>query len=105
MTSSNEEDTKDVTKEAVEEEPKDEFAEAADRSVIEKKLRKKKPLPDVKFLLQHGDPDAGPQSAAQTAALFFSLFVTFVVSLIVWHFLFLKDAGPGQKKNWGKDEM
>lgn len=67
------------------------------KSTIELKLREKKPLPDVKYLLQHGDPDAPPQSAKETFILFGSLFVCFVLSFIAWHFLFLQDAEPGKK--------
>jgi hypothetical protein len=37
--------------------------------------------------------------------LFGGLLIVFVGSLIAWHFLFLKDSGPGQAKNWGRDEM
>lgn len=67
------------------------------KSTIELKLREKKPLPDVKYLLQYGDPDAPPQSAKETFILFGSLFVCFVLSFFAWHFLFLKDAEPGKK--------
>lgn len=75
-------------------------------STIERKLREKKPLPDVKYLLEHGDPDSPPPTLKETMTFMLALLVTFVLSLIMWHFLFLKDAGPGEKKNWsGRDEM
>ncbi len=42
---------------------------------------------------------------AYFASFMAALFITFVGSLIVWHFLFLKDAGPGQKKDWSNIEL
>jgi hypothetical protein len=74
-------------------------------STIEKKLREKKPMPSVQYLLEHGDPNAPPLSFKDTVQLFGGLLIVFVGSLIAWHFLFLKDSGPGQAKNWGRDEM
>jgi hypothetical protein len=80
----------------------DQEEEEPNNSTIEKKLREKKPLPDVKFLLEHGDPDAPPPSFKETALFLTALFVAFVVSFIFWHFVFLKDAEPGMKKDWNQ---
>ena len=80
----------------------DQEEEEPTNSTIEKKLREKKPLPDVKFLLEHGDPDAPPPSFKETALLLTALFVAFIVSFIFWHFAFLKDSGPGVKKDWNQ---
>lgn len=74
-------------------------------STIEKKLREKKQLPSVKYLLEHGDPDSPPPTLKDTIQLMVALTVTFVASLILWHFLFLKGSAPGKAKNWGRDEI
>jgi hypothetical protein len=83
----------------------EEEKEEPNNSTIDKKLREKKPLPGVKFLLEHGDPDSPPPTFKETVTFMAALFITFVGSLIVWHFLFLKDAGPGQKKDWSNIEL
>jgi len=89
-----------IAQPATEEEEEEEIT-----STIEMKLREKKPLPSVKFLLTHGNPDAPPPTPKETLQLFGGLLLAFVLSLIAWHFLFLKGSGPGQAKSWGKDEM
>jgi hypothetical protein len=63
-------------------------------------------MPSVQYLLEHGDPNAPPLSFKYTVQLFGGLLIVFIIgSLIAWHFLFLKDSGPGRAKNWGRDEM
>ncbi len=84
---------------------KEEEKEEADRpSTIELKLRKKKPLPSLNYLLEHGarDPDAPPETFLESLVLPGLLLLTFVLSFAAWHFLFLKDSGPGQKKSWSE---
>lgn len=112
--SSSKKGPKDLVKPNVEKQGKDETSaqptteeeeEEEITSTIEQKLREKKPLPSVKFLLTHGDPDAPPPSTQETLQMFGGLLLAFLLSLIAWHFLFLKGSGPGQAKNWGKDEM
>mmetsp|Transcript_4089 Transcript_4089/g.6031 ORF Transcript_4089/g.6031 Transcript_4089/m.6031 type:complete len:116 (-) Transcript_4089:314-661(-) len=82
----------------------DEAEEEEITSTIEQKLRKKKPLPSVGHLLQHGakDPNAPPESFLQSLFLPSLLLLTFIVSGVVWHFMFLKDSGPVQRKNWSR---
>jgi len=76
------------------------------QSTIEKKLREKKQLPSVKYLLEHGDPDSPPPTLKDTIQFMLALTVTFVGSLIVWHFLFLKDSTPGKaRSSYRGDEM
>lgn len=78
----------------------DEAEEEEVTSTIEKKLREKKPLPSVGFLLQHGakDPDAPKETFLQSLVLPSLLLLTFIVSFVAWHFMFLKNSGPVQKK-------
>mmetsp|Transcript_3759 Transcript_3759/g.5757 ORF Transcript_3759/g.5757 Transcript_3759/m.5757 type:complete len:115 (-) Transcript_3759:172-516(-) len=109
--SSSKKGPKDLVKPNVEKKENDETSaqpsteEEENTSTIEQKLREKKPLPSVRFLLEHGDPNSPPPSFQDTMQLFLGLLVAFVLSLVAWHFLFLKGSGPGQAKNWGKDEM
>eukprot|EP01083_Nonionella_stella_P298931 1014467_1 len=73
-------------------------------STIEQKLRKKKPLPSVAHLLQHGakDPNAPRETFLQSLVLPGLLLLTFIVSGVAWHFMFLKDSAPVQRKNWSR---
>lgn len=77
-------------------------------STIEMKLREKKPLPSVKYLLEHGDPDSPPPTFKDTLQLMLALTVTFIGSLILWHYLFLRDSTSGSTMNGStntRDEM
>jgi hypothetical protein len=76
-------------------------------STIEMKLREKKQLPSVKYLLEHGDPDSPPPTLKDTVQLMLALTATFIGSLIVWHYLFLRDSTSGKTMDGttGRDEM
>jgi len=87
----------------------EEEEDEAAKSTIEQKLRLKKPLPSVNHLLVFGDEEGSPESFRDTARFFAFMFLTFVLSLVAWHFLFLEGSKGGQKKNWSNrgthDEM